>query len=68
MKDDYKTIIVSYLVMLGFMIVVYLVLDLFKDGVFVAGAITTLIVVGILIAITLFIKAFTLNYKITRRN
>lgn len=68
MKEDYKIIIISYLVMLGFMAVVFLVIDLFKDGAFAGGMIGALGAIGILIAISLSVKGFRLNYKITRRN
>ena len=68
MRDEYKTIIFSYLAMLGFMTICFLVMDLFKDGAFASGMIGSLGAIGILIAISLSFKAFRLNYKVTKRN
>lgn len=68
MRQEYGEMLIGMFVYLGLAAIIFLVLDLFKDGIFYLGMGVYSIVVFIVFGISFLIQTFTLNYKIEKRD
>lgn len=67
MRKEYKEIIMGILLMLGIFSIIFLIVDLFDDGIFFIIMPIFFLVYMLMMIITLIMKAFQLNYKIIKR-